>query len=109
MNITLNKTNSILGVIISIIVLTTSAYGVWSFIDNRYAHASDLSKVELRVNINSLKDTYHDLLRSYHNLKNHSRQYPNDNELKDEIEELKTRKNEIKKQITTFEIKLKQL
>lgn len=89
---------------ISAILLITSmigtAFGVYFYIDSKYAYAEALKKLEDRVTINELKTLLFDAMKDYYFYKDLVKKYPKDKDviqkLKDSEDTIKSIKDQIK-------------
>lgn len=79
--------------------LISSVFAGYFYIDNRYALASSHVKLEQRVSVNELQATYNEVRAEYYFLKKQVRQYPDNQELKDELEVVKEQLLDLKKQL----------
>ena len=85
-----SQLSTILGLIGSIVAAT------W-LIDERYALSKELTSLEVRVKLNELQNLEHKIKEHIYFLKRQLRHYPDDIELKEELEEAKEELKELKR------------
>lgn len=74
------------------------AGGVWGF-EVRYAKAANVEKLEQRVLTNELNQQYRDARSEVYFLKSQVRKYPDDQDLKKELEKAIDEMNRLKKKL----------
>ena len=78
----------------------TIAGGVY-FLEVRYAQSKELTKLERKVSLNELIGLKRDALKQKYFLKDQIAKYPEDTEIKKQLEEVIEELDDLKKQITT--------
>lgn len=87
------------GLVLSLIALSSSAVGGVMWVDGRYAKASAVEELEERVTLAELKDQLRTATEEYFFLRQQARKYPDDQEIQDELEDAKELVDSLKKQI----------
>lgn len=98
-----NSIKSILVVLTTLFAITGSIVGGYGFIDNKFAHAEDVEKLEKRITLAELKTSLRTALEELYFLKDQFRKYPEDLEIQERLTEaqefVKSLKEQIKKKL----------
>ena len=92
-----------LGIAAVAVSLLTAGVGGVASIDNRYAKAKAVQGIAKDVELLELRDQLREAQQEYFFLRKQVRKYPNDEELKFELEEVKQAVEDIRQQIKTVE------
>ena len=79
-------------------LILTFITGIW-FIDDRYVDAKDLNNLKEQIYLRMDITEYRELTKQYYELKKLVRENPDSEELKDQLEEVKKERAELKKRI----------
>jgi septal ring factor EnvC (AmiA/AmiB activator) len=90
---------SMLVVATTVIALFGSVFAGYLHIDTKYALAADVEKIEKRLSLSELRDSLRLSLDELYFLKSQIRKYPNDEEIKDQLKEIKVEVKDLKDQI----------
>jgi hypothetical protein len=90
---------SILVVATTVIALFGSVFAGYVHIDNRYALAADVKKIEKKLTLVELKDSLRLALDELYFLKSQIRKYPDDEEIKEQLDDVKERVKDLKDQV----------
>lgn len=70
-----------------VFVIFGLVFGAYIFIDKKYALATDLYKLETRVEVHELRHLYHDALNDVYFFKKQSRIHPSDEKIYEKLRE----------------------
>lgn len=90
---------SILVVITTVFAIIGSIVTGYGFIDEKYARASDVAKIEKRLSLSELRDSLRLSLDELYFLKKQIRKYPEDEEIQEQLKEVRAEVNDLKEQI----------
>jgi hypothetical protein len=96
------KADSIRSLVITvsaILALLGTVLGGYTYIDDRYALAETVDKLEERLTLSELKDSLRLALDELFFLKSQARKYPDDEEIKDQLKAVQERVDDLKRQI----------
>jgi hypothetical protein len=79
-------------------LIITFITGIW-FVDDRYVSAKDLKQVKEQIFLRMDINEYRELTKQYYELRKLVRENPNSVELKEQLEEVKKERAELKKKI----------
>ena len=88
--------------ITAILGLVAIFFSAFFFIDDRYASAEDLDRLESKVEYQRIVQQYETAVDLYFQYKALLRKHPDDSELKEEFDSVKERRNELKKKIDGY-------
>ena len=90
---------SILLVMTTVIALFGSVFAGYIYMDERYALAEDVNKLEERLTLSELRESLRIVLDEYFFLKKQIRKYPDDLDIKDQLKDVEERVNDLRSQI----------
>lgn len=90
---------SILLVATTAVALFGSAFAGYTYIDDRYALAEEVKKIEKRLTLSELRESLRLVLDEYYFLKSQIRKYPDDEDIKDQLKDVKVRVDNLREQI----------
>lgn len=96
---TLNETKTIATAIAAVIGLSGTIIGGIIYVDDRYAKAEELVEVKKDVSLIELKDQLRIAQEEYYFLKKQSRKYPDDEDIAEELVEIKVVIKDLKESI----------
>ena len=101
-----NSIKSILVVVTTTLAIIGSVVTGYGFMDEKYAKASDIVKLEKRMSLSELRDSLRLSLDELYFLKSQTRKYPGDEEIKEQLTDIKAEVKNLKEQI---KLKLKKV
>lgn len=96
---------SVLLVATTAIALISSAVGAVVYVDARYAKSDQVEVLEKRVSLQELRAQLRTALEEYYFLKQQSRKYPDDLDLKEKVKQADQAVQDIKEQIQAIKKK----
>lgn len=94
-----NSIKSILLVLTTLFAVVGTIVGGYGFLDSKFAHAEEVEKLEKRVTLAELKTSLRTALEEMYFLRDQSRKYPDDEEIKERLKEASSLVDDIKEQI----------
>ena len=94
-----NSIKSILVVITTALAIVGSVVSGYGFIDTKYAKAADVVQLEKRLSLSELQSSLRLVLDELYFLKKQIRKYPEDIEIKEQLDEVKIEVKDLKDQI----------
>ena len=94
-----NSIKSILIVITTALAIVGSIVSGYGFIDTKYAKAADVVKLEKRLSLSELQSSLRLVLDEFYFLKKQIRKYPEDVEIKEQLDDVKVEVKDLKDQI----------
>lgn len=96
-----NTRNMILGITAILGFFGTVSTGIF-WVDDRYAKAEQVEQLEKRLTLAELKDQLRLALEDYYFLKSQSRKYPDDLDIKKELDEAEEYAESLKEKIKNY-------
>lgn len=96
---TLNDTKTYVTAIVAVLGLSGTIFGGVAYVDSRYAKADELQEVKKDVSLIELKDQLRTAQEEYHFLKKQSRKYPDDEDIVEELVDIKVVIKDLKEAI----------
>lgn len=91
-----------------LILIVGASFGVFFFVDGRYAASKDVQKLEQRVKLNELRNMERMAKEDSYFYREQSRKYPRDEQIKTKLNEAELEVKKIENRITEIEIKEEQ-
>ena len=98
----LGGTEAMIGLLVLVI---SSLAGGFLYLDERFALAADVVKLEQRVSLNELSALYKTALENLYFYRSQNRKYPDDEDLKTKLKESEGEVKDLKTLITTLKKK----
>ena len=98
-----NDFKNVLGLITALAAVGGVFYGIQTYLDTAYASTDRVEKIEKRLSLQELKELHKEALDDLFFWRKKNRTYPDDQEIKEELDKSEKRVKELEKEIKEIE------